>query len=159
MIVSKKRIVELSHENNELKQQLDTHTDARSREPEHVFSEAAHHVLQTIFRQHQEEVGETLQNPKQICDGIETEIKRFEAQFDGQMIYTLSVVKEHLTKAKGLIQFELSELSSPENQSEQLARLVLSDELQKDIQFPYLGKLGKVYWEDLKAFTKNLPQL
>ena len=35
----------------------------------------------------------------------------------------------------------------------------LSDELQKDIQFPYLGKLGKVYWEDLKAFTKNLPPI
>ena len=150
---------ELSQEINELKKLLDTQTDAMSRSPEHVFREAAHHVLQTLFKQHQKDVGETLQDPIQICTGIETEIRRFEAQFDGEMIYTLSVVKEHLTKVKGLIRFELSELSSLENRPEQLAKLVLTDEPPDDVQFPYLGELGKIYWDDLKAFATNLPQV
>ena len=154
-----KRNAELVKENNKLKAMLDTRTDPISGNPEQVFHEAASRVLHTLFKQHQKEVGETLQDPIQICDGIETEIKRFEEQFDGQMIYTLSVVKEHLTKVKGLIHFELSELSSPENQPEQLAKLVLSDEPLDDVQFPYLGELGKAYWDDLKAFTKKFPQI
>ena len=159
----KNQNAELAQKNSELKKQLDTQTNTMSRDPEHVFREAAHNVLQTLFTKHEKTVGETLQDPIQICEGIETEIKRFEEQFDGQMIYTLSVVKEHLTKVKGLIHFELSELSSPEklwkNQSEQLAKLVLKDELLDDVQFPYLGELGKVYWDDLKAFTTKLPQV
>lgn len=159
----REQIAELTQKNSELKRQLDTRTNAMSREPEHVFREAAHRVLQTLLIQQEKTVEETLQNPIQICEGIETEIERFEEQFDGQMIYTLSVVKEHLTKAKGLILFQLSELSSPEklreNQSEQLANLVLMDEPPDNVQFPYLGELGKAYWDDLKAFTKKLPQI
>ena len=155
----KKQIVQLSHENSELKRQLKGETDTMSTEPEHVFREAAYRVLHTLFAQQEMTVGETLQDPKQICNGIEAEIKRFEAQFDGEMIYTLSVVKEHLTKVKGLIFFELSELSSPENQPEQLAELVLTDEPPENVQFPYLGELGKIYWDDLKAFTAKLPQV
>ena len=155
----REQIAELLQENSDLKQQLDTRTEVMSRDPEHVFREAAHHILQTLFKQHQKEIGETLQGPIQICTGIETEIRRFEAQFDGEMIYTLSVVKEHLTKVKGLIFFELSELSSPENQPEQLAELVLTDEPPENVQFPYLGELGKIYWDDLKAFTAKLPQV
>ena len=154
----KKQIVELSHENNELKRQLKKETDARSTDPEHVFREAAHRVLHTLFVRQENEVGETLQNPKKICEGIETEIERFESQFDGEMIYTLSVVKEYLMKVKGLIHFELSELSSSENQFEQLAKLVLTDEPSDNVLFPYLGELGKAYWDDLKAFTTKLPQ-
>ena len=154
-----KRNSELVKENSELKAMLDTRTDPISGNPEQVFHEAASRVLQTLFVQHEKTVGKTLQDPRQICDGIETEIERFKEQFDGQMIYTLSVVKEHLTKAKGLIQFELSELSSPENQPEQLAKLVLTDEPPDDVQFPYLGELGKAYWDDLKAFTTKLPQV
>ena len=107
----REQIAELTQKNSDLKRQLDTQTDARSRDPEHMFREAAHNVLQTLFAKHEKTVGETLQDPIQICDGIETEIERFEAQFNGEMIYTLSVVKEHLTKVKGLIHFELSELS------------------------------------------------
>ena len=154
-----KRNAELVKENNELKAMLDARTDPISGNPEQVFHEAASRVLHTLFVQHEKTVGKTLQDPRQICDGIETEIERFKEQFDGQMIYTLSVVKEHLTKAKGLIQFELSELSSPENQPEQLAKLVLTDEPPDDVQFPYLGELGKAYWDDLKAFTTKLPQV
>ena len=159
----KKQNAELTQKNSDLKRQLDTRTEAMSRNPEQVFRDAAHNVLQTLFVQHEKTVGETLQDPIQICDGIETEIKRFEAQFNGEMIYTLSVVKEHLTKVKGLIYFELSELSSPEksweNQPEQLAKLVLTNEPPDDVQFPYLGELGKVYWDDLQAFTTKLPQV
>ena len=158
-----KRNAELVKENSELKAMLDTRTDPISGNPEQVFHEAASRVLQTLFVQQEKTVGETLQDPRQICDGIETEIERFEEQFDGQMIYALSVVKEHLTKVKGLIQFELSELSSPEksreNQPEQLAKLVLTDEPPDDVQFPYLGELGKAYWDDLKAFATKLPQV
>ena len=155
----REQIAELTQKNSDLKRQLDTQTDARSRDPEHMFREAAHNVLQTLFAKHEKIVGETLQDPKQICAGIETEIKRFEAQFDEEMIYTLSVVKEHLTKINGLIHFELSELSSPENQSEQLAKLVLSDGPLDDVQFPYLGALGKAHWDDLKTYTTKLPQV
>ena len=75
------------------------------------------------------------------------------------MIYALSVVREHITKIKGLIHFELSEMSSPENRAEQLATLVLRDESPDEVQFPYLGELGKIYWNDLKAFTTKLPQV
>ena len=154
-----KQNAELVEENNELKTMLDTRTDLISRNPEQVFHEAASHVLQILFAQHENEGGEAFQYPKQICKGIETEIRRFEEQFDGQMIYTLSVVKEHLIKVKGLIHFELSELSLPENQPEELAKLVLTDELSDDVQFPYLGELGKAYWDTLKAFTTKLPQV
>ena len=159
----REQIAELLQENSDLKQQLDTRTEVMSRDPEHIFREAAHHVLQTLFKQHQKDVDETLQNPIQISNGIEAEIKRFEKQFDGEMIYALSVVKEHLTKVKGLIFFELSEFSLSEkpweNQSEQLAELVLTDKSPDDVQFPYLGELGKVYWNDLKTFATNLPQV
>lgn len=155
----KEQIAELTKTNSELRTQLDTQTNAMSRDSEHVFREAAHRILQVLFVQQENEVGETLQDPKQICEGIETEIKRFEAQFDGEMIYTLSVVKEHLTKVKGLIHFELSELPSPKNQTEQLAKLVLTEELPNDVQFPYLGELGKAYWNDLKTFAMKLPQI
>lgn len=155
----KKLNAELSQENSELKKCLDTQKDAMSREPEHVFREAAHQVLQTLFEQHQKEVGETPQDLIQIYQGIETEVKKFEEHFDGQMTYALSVAREHITKIKGLIQFELSELSSPENRSEQLAKLVLTDESPDEVQFPYLGEPGKVYWNDLKAFTTKLPQI
>lgn len=153
------QITELTKENSDLKRQLDTQTNAMSRHPEQVFREAAHRVLQTLFEQHQKEVGGTLQDPKQICEGIETEIRRFEAQFDGEMIYALSVVKEYLTKVKGLIHFELSESSSPENRPEQLAKFVFRDESLDDVQFPYLGNLGRVYWNDLKTFATKLPQI
>ena len=155
----KNRNAELVQENSELKRELDTQTEAMPSDPEQVFREAAHRVLQTLFEQHQKEVGEISQDPMQICQEIEMEIKRFEAQFDGAMIYTLSVVKEYLTKVKGLIHFELSELSSPQNQPEQLAQLVLMDEPPDEVQFPYLGELGKVYWNNLKAFTKKLPHV
>lgn len=155
----KNQNTELAQKNNELKRQLDTQKDAMSSDPEQVFRAAAHRVLQTLFEQHQKGVGETPQDPKQICEEIETEIKRFEAQFDREMIYTLSVVKEHLTKVKGLIHFELSKLSSPENQPEQLAKLVLTDKPPNEVQFPYLGELGKAYWDTLKEFTTKLPQV
>lgn len=155
----REQIAELSQENSELKRQLDTQTIATSRNPEQVFREAAHHVLQTSFVQHEKTVGETLQDPIQICDEIEAGINRFEEQFDGEITYTLSVVKEHLTKVKGLIQFELSELSPSESQPERLAKLVLTDKPPGDVQFPYLGELGKAYWDDLKAFAMKLPQV
>ena len=100
----KKLNAELSQENSELKRCLDTQKDAMSREPEHVFREAAHQVLQTLFEQHQKDVGETPQDPIQICRGIETEVKKFEEHFDGQMTYALSVARDHITKIKGLIQ-------------------------------------------------------
>ncbi len=153
----------LSQENSKLERQLNTQKDATLSDPEQVFREAAHRTLQTLFGQHQKDVGETLQDPIQICQEIETEIKKFEERFDGQMIYALSVAREYITKVKGLIHFELSELSSPEepwgNQSEQLAQLVLMDEPPDEVQFPYLGELGKIYWNDLKAFTTNMPQV
>ena len=154
----KNQNAELVQENSELKRQLDTQKEAMPSDPEQVFREAAHRVSQMLFEQHQKEVGETPQDLKQICKGIEAEIKRFEAQFDGETIYTLSIVKEHLIKVKRLIHFELSELPLPENQPEQLAKLVLTNKLPDDVQFPYLGELGKAYWDDLKAFTTKLPQ-
>ena len=159
----REQIAELLQENSELKRQCDTQTNAMLRDPEHVFREAVHRVLLTLFGQQENGVGEIFQDPRQICKGIETEIRRFEAQFDGEMIYTLSVVKEHLTRVRGLIHFELSELPSQEksgeNQSEQLAKLVLTDKPPDEVQFPYLGELGKAYWDDLKTFTTKMPQI
>lgn len=155
----KNQNAELSQENSELKRQLNIQTDAVSSDPEQIFREAAHRVLQMLFEQHQKEVGEPPQDPKQVCEGIEAEIKRYEEQFDGQTIYTLSVVKEHLAKVKGLIHFELSELSSSKDQPDQLAKLVLTGEPPDDVQFSYLGELGKAYWDDLKAFAANLPKV
>ena len=68
-------------------------------------------------------------------------------------------MKEHLTKVNELFNVELSELSPWESQPEHLAKLVLSDVPPNDVQFPYLGELGKVYWNDLKTFTTKLPQV
>ena len=155
----KKQIAELSQENSELKMQLETHTEVMSDDPEYVFGEAAHIVLQTLFIQHQNAVKGILTNPKLICAGIEAEIKRFEGQCDGQMNFTISIVKEHLTKIEDLIKFELSDLSPPENRAKHLATLVLSDELTNDVFFPYLGEHGQTYWNDLKTFKTQLPQV
>ncbi|RKU25054.1 hypothetical protein C6497_16910 [Candidatus Poribacteria bacterium] len=155
----KNQIAELSQENSELKMQLDTQTEVMSDAPEHVFREAAQQIYLTLLGQQRIVSGETFSDPRKICEGIETEIKRFKEQYDGQMNYTFSIVKEHLTKVYEILDFELSELTPSENQPEQLAKLALSDEHTDDVHFPYLGQLGKAYWKDLKAFTTKLPQL
>ena len=152
-------ITELLQENSDLKMQLETHTEAMAGDPEHVFREAAQQVYQTLLAQQGVVSGETLRDPRQICERIETDIQRFEEQYDGQMNYTLSLVKEYLSKIRELIKFELSELFPSENQPEHLVKLVLSDDPTDDIQFPYLGELGKVYLNDLKTFTTKLPQV
>ncbi len=154
-----KQIAELKQENSELNMQLKTRTEAIVSDPEHVFREAAQQIYQTLLTQRGIVSGETFSDPRKICEGIETEIKRFEEQYDGQMNYTLSIVKEHLTKVNELFNVELSELSPWESQPEHLAKLVLSDVPPNDVQFPYLGELGKVYWNDLKTFTTKLPQV
>ena len=155
----KKQIAELSQENSELNMLLETRTEVIVSDPEHVFREAAQQIYQMLLTQRGIVSGETFSDPRKICEGIETEIKRFEEQYDGQMNYTLSIVKEHLTKVNELFNFELSELSPSESQPEHLAKLVLSDAPPKDVQFPYLGELGKAYWNDLKTFTTKLPQV
>ena len=68
--------------------QLKTRTEAIVSDPEHVFREAAQQIYQTLLTQRGIVSGETFSDPRKICEGIETEIKRFEEQYDGQMNYS-----------------------------------------------------------------------
>ena len=108
----KRQITELLQENSDLKMQLETHTEDMAGDPEHVFREAAQQVYQTLLAQQGVVSGETLRDPRQICERIETDIQRFEEQYDGQMNYTLSLVKEYLSKIRELIKFELIRIIS-----------------------------------------------
>ena len=157
----KERNAELVQENNALKARLDRRTDAMPRNPEQVFRDAANCVLQMISKQQEKAKKETLPDPIQLYKVIEAELNRFKEQFDGQAVHILSPVQTHLAKAKELTQFELSELSPLErdweNQPEQLAELALTDGSQNEVQFPYLGELGKIYWDDLKVYASKIP--
>ena len=157
----KERNAELVQENNALKAKLDTRTDAIPGNAEQVFREAANCVLQRLAKQQEKAKKETLLDPIQLCKVIEAELDRFKEQFDGQAVHILPSVQTHLAKARELTQFELSELSPLEkhweNQPERLAELALIDDSQNEVQFPYLGALGKIYWDDLKAYASKIP--
>ena len=157
----KKRNAELAQENNTLKARLDTRTDAMPRNPEQVFREAANCVLQMLSKQQEKAKKETLPDPIQLFKVIEAELDRFKEQFDGQAVHILSPVQAHLAKARELTQFELSELPPLEryweNQPERLAELALADGSENEVQFSYLGELGKIYWDDLKTYASKIP--
>ena len=157
----KKRNAELVQENKALKARLDTRTAAMPRNPEQVFREAANCVLQMLSKQEEKAKKETLPDPIQLFKVIEAELDRFKEQFDGQAVHILFSVQAHLAKARELTQFELSELPPLEryweNQHERLAELALADGSENEVQFPYLGELGKIYWDDLKTYASKIP--
>ena len=155
----KERDTELVQENGKPKTMLDTRTDATLGSPEEVFCQAANYILQMSFTQQEK----TIQVPILMSEAIEVELSKFRERLGKQEHYLLSAANQQLAKVKELTEFKLSEMPPPEkfpkNQPKELAKLILADELASEVQFPYLGKLGKTYWEDLKAYKSRLPQV
>ncbi len=155
----KKRDTELVQENSKPKTMLDTQTDATLRSPAEVFCQAANYILQMSFTQEEK----TTQVSILMSEAIEVELGKFREQLGKQGHYLLSAANQQLAKLKELTQFKLSEMPPPEkfprNQPKELAKLILANEPASEGQFPYLGKLGKTYWEDLKAYKSRLPQI
>ena len=158
----KKQNAELARESSEYKEAFDELKAKISGNPEQIFREAANHVLQMMFGQQEQTTAEILHNPKQICEMIKVELEKFKQQLGEQENHTISVVYQQLAKVEELIRFEVSEISPPEefreNQAKQLAELVVADEPLNEIRYPYLGEIGSVYWEKLKAYRSKLPQ-
>ena len=139
-----------------------TALDKIPRNIEQVFYEAANQVLQITFARLQVN-GETLSALNQICYTIIAELNRFNEKLTEQESYTISIANERLTNAINLMQFKLSETPSPEkfleNQPVQLADLALSDHPPDTIRFSQFEVLCQTYWEDLKNFASEVPNI
>ena len=149
-----KRNAELVQENNALKVQLDSGTNAVQGNPEQVSREAANCVLP------EKATGETLPDPNQLCRIIEVELDRFTEQCDGQVVHILSPVRGHLAKAKELMQFELPDaLTIPHAMGEIQSILYQTVVLLVDGFSPY--RLRKTVDADMfdRFYQNHLPNI